>query len=93
VDDLSRQRAKRNESFFRAVNEEIDHQLRAVATGDYVCECADVGCAETLTLRHAEYEAVRAGGGNRFVVVPGHESAEVERVVERHDTFLVVEKL
>jgi hypothetical protein len=93
VDDLSRQRAKRNESFFRTVNEEIDDQLRAVATRDYVCECIDVGCAERVRLRRGEYEAVRAGGDRRFLVVPGHEAPDVERVVERHDGYVVVEKL
>ena len=93
MDDLSLQRAKRNEAFFRSVNEEIDHQRRAVSARDYVCECADVACSATVSLEHGEYEAVRAGGERRFLVVPGHEAETVERVVERHDTYFVVEKL
>ena len=31
--------------------------------------------------------------GDRFVVKPGHEAESVERVLERHDTYLVVEKI
>jgi hypothetical protein len=93
VDDLSRQRAKRNEGFFRVVNEEIDHQGVAAPARDYVCECADVGCADTVKLAHRDYEAVRAGGDGRFLVVPGHEAPELERVVERHDDYVVVEKI
>jgi hypothetical protein len=30
---------------------------------------------------------------DRFTVVPGHESSEIEAVVERHDRYLVVDKI
>jgi hypothetical protein len=92
VDELSRQRAKRNEAFFRTINDEIDQQLRAVPVHAYVCECADATCAETVRLHRDDYEDVRAGGDRRFLVVPGHEAPEIERVVERHETYYVVEK-
>ncbi len=39
----------------------------------------------------AEYEQVRSDGAC-FVVLPGHDLPEVERVVERNGRFLVVEK-
>jgi hypothetical protein len=38
-----------------------------------------------------EYEAIRAEP-TCFVVVPGHERPEIERVVERHPAYLIVEK-
>ena len=38
------------------------------------------------------YEAVRASP-RRFLVLEGHETPEVERVVERHPAYVVVEKL
>jgi hypothetical protein len=37
------------------------------------------------------YTAVRSEP-TRFIVAPGHENLELERVVERHDRFFVVEK-
>jgi hypothetical protein len=92
VDDLSRERAKRNEAVFRAVNEEIDDR-RGSSAMEYVCECADPACSETIVVGHVDYEAVRNGGDDRFLVVPGHEREEIERVVARHDRYLVVEKL
>ena len=39
-----------------------------------------------------EYEAVRADP-HRFVLVPGHEVAGVEVVIERKPDYVVVEKL
>jgi len=39
----------------------------------------------------AEYQAIRAEA-TRFAVLPGHELPEVESVVKRHPTYLVVEK-
>jgi hypothetical protein len=38
-----------------------------------------------------EYEAVHRRP-HRFIVVPGHENETVERVVEMHPTYSVVEK-
>lgn len=39
----------------------------------------------------AEYQAIRADP-TRFAVLPGRELPEVESVVKRHPTYLVVEK-
>jgi hypothetical protein len=57
-----------------------------------VCECADLGCIETVELTRCEYAAVRRVP-DRFVVAAGCASrvAEVERVVEEHERFCVVE--
>jgi hypothetical protein len=55
----------------------------------FVCECSDRGCAEALEIATAEYERIRADG-SRFVVFPGHEQPQSERVVERSGRFVVV---
>ena len=85
-------RLAKNEIFFREANELIEREA-AVLDGsvDFICECSSSGCVERLMLTRREYEHVRAKG-NRFVVVAGHENASVERVVETHRTYLVVEK-
>lgn len=48
--------------------------------------------AESLEISAVEYEAVRKEGA-RFVVVPGHERDEIERVVKGNSHYLVVETL
>ena len=88
------ERAARNEALFREVNERIrDVSARfEVSHGEFVCECSDGGCTQTLTMTLDEYEAVRSRG-DRFAVVAGHEDLAIERVVERKDRFTVVEKI
>jgi hypothetical protein len=57
----------------------------------FVCECDDPDCARAVVMRLDEYErAVRPP--DQFVVRPGHEDLEVERIVERHDEYVVVSK-
>jgi hypothetical protein len=83
-----------NEILFREVNERIDElaeRTATVAVRDYVCECGRPRCAEKITLTDAQYEAVRTDG-QRFVTLPDHETAELERVVERHEVYQIVEK-
>lgn len=92
MDELTRRRLAHNEELFRAVNEEMSdaHPAAGVLTA-YVCECADRACTERVRLSGEEYRAVRAAP-DRFVVAPGHTVPELERVVERHDGYDVVEK-
>ena len=45
-----------------------------------------------MFLTRDEYEAIRQHPA-RFPVKPGHEDSEVERTVERYESYLVVEKL
>jgi hypothetical protein len=83
----------RIESAFREVNEAIAKTADRVDADevDVICECADPACAERLTIPLEEYESVRAGAA-RFIVAPGHEFPSIERIVEDHDEYAVVEK-
>jgi hypothetical protein len=58
----------------------------------FACECARLGCNQLIELSREEYEAVRPHP-RRFFLLATHELLEVERVVERHDDYLVVEKV
>jgi hypothetical protein len=97
--DADQERRARNEALFREVNERVeevtvgsaDHrdEDRPIA---FVCECGRPDCTEPLEVTRAQYESVRTNP-LRFLVVPGHEEADVERVVERRERFLVVAKL
>lgn len=91
------QAAAANEAIFRDVNErvvEIDraHGVPAGEIATFVCECSDSTCLARVALSVSAYEEVRANP-TRFVLVPGHETPEIEHVVERHEGYVVVEKI
>ena len=81
----------RNESFFRNVNEIAEENAWASDLVDFVCECSRGGCMQRISLTAREYEHIRAEG-DHFVLVPGHEDRSIERVIETHAGYLVVEK-
>ena len=86
-------RAAKNEALFRDVNERIK-DLALAQLGDWsdvLCECSDPDCAATIQVTIGEYEAVRANGTS-FALVAGHEDPSIERVVDRNERFIVVEK-
>jgi hypothetical protein len=92
---LWEQRAARNEALFREVNENIaqlEERYGAIATEPvYICECANAGCAEQIAIDPDTYSRVRAEP-RLFFIRPGHEDPQIERVLERHRDYLVVEK-
>lgn len=55
------------------------------------CECGRLECSERIPMTAAEYEAVRSRS-TTFVVTPGHEQIDVERVVETTERFRIVQK-
>jgi hypothetical protein len=87
------ERLARNELLFREVNDRIAELGAGNPNGDFhiVCECATTGCQERLLVSVADYERARAHP-RRFLVVPGHTTADVEDVVERHESYDVVQK-
>jgi hypothetical protein len=94
MSSLWKQRAARNEAIFREVNESIaDLEERFGPTEEpvFLCECADVGCSERLAVDPTTYRRVREQP-RLFLVRPGHEVPQIERVVELHRDFLIVEK-
>jgi hypothetical protein len=100
VNEDRRNRVAKNEALIRSLNERVkeiaEPFLEVGGTTEservaFVCECGREGCYETIDLLVAEYERARAQP-TRFVVVPGHEVPEVERVVSREERFALVEK-
>ncbi|HWF26106.1 MAG TPA: hypothetical protein VG275_11695 [Solirubrobacteraceae bacterium] len=83
-----------NQARFRHVNEAIS---RGQWPGEgeqavgFRCECAILGCNDVVELSLPDYERIRAHP-RRFVVRPGHERAEIEKIVETRSGYLVVEK-
>ena len=96
IDEMD-QRARevgRHQSLFREVNERIEELAETFDVKHeltILCECGSGDCAERIALSEDEYEQLRRIP-THFAVLPGHEIPDVERVVERHDGFVVVEK-
>jgi hypothetical protein len=89
-------RAARNQSLFRAVNEKLkatNEAFTEIADGSFAvaCECADLECIEILQIPSEQYAEVRRDGSH-FVVLAGHLYPDVERLVDQHDGYVVVEK-
>lgn len=98
MSELEAERVALNDATFRVANESVRRRAGELKiTGQalpLICECADRGCTDVLLIEPDVYEAVRADG-SRFLNAPGHEAADGEhaRVVERHERYVVVEKL
>jgi len=81
------------EAVYREVNEAIAQtavRFEAIET-DFVCECADPECAHRITAALDEYEAVRSDP-THFIIAPGHEEPDIERIIDRNGEYTVVEK-
>jgi hypothetical protein len=83
----------RTEALFRDVNERIAESAQRFEADStqFVCECADPNCTDRLEATLDEYEQVRANGAT-FMLTPGHEHADIERVISDRGRFNVVEK-
>jgi len=94
--DARRERAARNQSLFRVVNErivELSHRSGDEARPNaYLCECLDTDCSASIELPYDEYQRLREHG-SRFFVLPGHEDSDVEDVVETTPGYVVVDKV
>jgi hypothetical protein len=88
----------RNEALLREVNErihEVGERLQVLPDDellDFRCECGRPECEEFVSLTASEYQRVRSDN-DRFAIVPGHEDPAIERIVERADRYVVVDKL
>lgn len=92
------ERAAKNQSLFREVNERVkdvneSFHTATFALSDWVCECANDTCVERIEMSSQEYDAIREQPA-RFLVATSddHVWPDVERVVERHENYWIVEK-
>jgi len=84
-----------NEAVFREANERIRdvNETFATLTDELmlVCECGHGTCAEQISMKPGEYEALRAQPAD-FAIVPGHELPDVEEVISRREEYAIVRK-
>jgi hypothetical protein len=90
---MDRTTMARTEAAFREVNEAIAATARRFEAdeAEFLCECADPSCADRVTADLADYERVR-DDATHFLLAPGHEEPQLERIVERRAGYEVVEK-
>ena len=67
----------------------------AIEPGDgpmhFFCECADETCGERVIINVQDYEQIHKKR-NYFIVLPGHEIASIEDVVEKKPGYYIVAK-
>jgi hypothetical protein len=82
-----------NQDLFRQVNRKVASFGNGhVPYLELVCECSTTDCHERVELTLEEFAGVRSDP-RHFAVHPGHVDGRFERVVTRHERFLVVEKV
>ena len=94
---ISSERAARNQSLYRSINEKVKELNQTFAEADiadseWICECADTDCTLHIPASLPEYEAVRSNP-RTFIIFPGHFYPQVERVLNQNDRFMTVEKI
>ena len=93
------ERQARNESLLRSVNEQIAALSHGAAGWadpahqfSFTCECGKLeGCGGRVLMTVAEYELVHSQR-DRFAVLPGHQTEEIEYVVKQDERSVVVDK-
>ena len=97
----SLERLARNQTLFREVNErieylaEVNERIGYFAEGamsEFVCECSNPECIETIELNLIAYECVRSNP-TWFLIKTDHDISQIERVISQDDRYAVVEKL
>jgi hypothetical protein len=93
--DPREKRLAENEALFREVNERVEAIAASHLDDDHVyeffCECANTDCTVHVSATLAHYESVRKNP-RHFLVAPEHALPEFETVVERSDSWWVIEK-
>ena len=83
------------QAIFREVNErirELADRFDLKSGAAFICECSNENCVESIALDFDEYKAVRSSP-TRFVVAPGHETLELENVIETNDRYSLVQRI
>lgn len=88
------ERRATTESLFRDVNERIAESAERfdAERTEFICECSDPNCTDRVDATLAEYEDVRSEP-TTFLVTPGHEQEDLERVVVDRGRFRIVDKV
>jgi hypothetical protein len=99
--DTSPRRLRENEELMEALNVRMQESLDRIREEDGLprdasmalfCECSDLDCRGRVHLDAHRFAEIHADP-EQFVLVPGHERLEVERVVDQESDYLIVRKI
>lgn len=88
------QRIALNEDAFRKVNEAIRRAAEGVPSEepiDFVCECGNKECKETITVSPSHYQVARKDPAC-FIILPAHAISDAEEVIKKRDNHWIVKK-
>jgi hypothetical protein len=90
------ERIAKNEEVYRAANRELEQAEREAGSAadgvlEVLCECGREACNGVIRLTMADYDRVHSQE-DRFVVLQGHQSEEIERVVADRGDYVIVDK-
>jgi hypothetical protein len=105
---ISPRRLAENEVLFRQKNRAIEKgfkNIKELAKADnqdgfiddkdlrlqFFCECSDENCHKRIPLTRRQYDSIHKAD-DRFVVICGHEIPEVEHIIEKTDSYCIVQK-
>jgi hypothetical protein len=105
---LSERRMAENDVVFRQLNEKIQagfDEIKRLAKEDgqetmfehddtplnFYCECSDENCRKRVLLKPSLYSKIHQHK-NRFVLICGHETKSIEKIISKEPSFCIVEK-
>ena len=105
---ISERRQVENEAVFRQMNEKVEKSLKKLdkmAKDDgyksdlpidemvlhFYCECADENCRQRIPLTLKKYQELHKNR-SKFIVIPGHEVSNIEKVIAEKPMYNEVEK-
>jgi hypothetical protein len=96
MDKLSERRLVENEVIFREANKSVQEFAEQINDGDrkvpFFCECSNAFCRDKILLSAKMY-GKQHNDERHFIVLPGHEMSELERVIKKDKRFNIIEKM
>lgn len=94
MEDVQARRLAQNETIFRQVNEHVRAAEERVQYDypSFICECSKIDCDQHISVPLVGYREVRESPAH-FLVAVGHGDDRIEKVIESHDNYEVVEKV
>jgi hypothetical protein len=95
-------RMRENEELMEELNRRMERMLEEIREDDetadaddpiaFLCECSQLDCRERVRLEPSLFDRIHRDP-DQFVLVPGHEVPDIERVVDQVGDVLIVRKL
>jgi len=84
---------RQNEDLFQEANEILERRFQVAGidgAARFICECASTTCMQDVRVDLETFASVRNQGW--YMILDGHQDDAIERVVERREAFIIVEK-